>query len=164
MQKVIEKNEKDHHRHKKNVSFASATTLEHRNSVLPAVIMGVCRHQTPPPKKKGFSHLCSVLLVSSFPSFACACVSVSVCVRACVCVRARVCRSAWLWTAAHTRTHAHPLPLCKSNCTLFWMFLARFAYLRVLSVSMRSLSAGEMHAIIKVLLLPPSESCSSRVS
>lgn len=36
--------------------------------------------------------------------------------------------------------------------TLFLMFLARFAYFRVLSVSTKSLSDGDMQAIIKVRL------------
>mmetsp|Transcript_114602 Transcript_114602/g.222546 ORF Transcript_114602/g.222546 Transcript_114602/m.222546 type:complete len:238 (-) Transcript_114602:196-909(-) len=48
--------------------------------------------------------------------------------------------------------------------TLFLMFLALLAYFNVFSVSPKCTSAGEIHAIIKVLLLPPKESCSSRVS
>ena len=47
---------------------------------------------------------------------------------------------------------------------LFRMFLALAAYLSVLSVSSRLASAGDMHAIMHVRELPPSESCSSRVS
>mmetsp|Transcript_2568 Transcript_2568/g.4731 ORF Transcript_2568/g.4731 Transcript_2568/m.4731 type:complete len:209 (-) Transcript_2568:737-1363(-) len=46
---------------------------------------------------------------------------------------------------------------------LFLIFLARFAYLRVLSVSSKLVSEGLTHAIISVSLFPPSESCSSRV-
>mmetsp|Transcript_40057 Transcript_40057/g.77967 ORF Transcript_40057/g.77967 Transcript_40057/m.77967 type:complete len:217 (-) Transcript_40057:509-1159(-) len=46
---------------------------------------------------------------------------------------------------------------------LFLMLRARLAYLSVLSVSSKLVSDGEQHAIIKVLLLPPNESCSSRV-
>ena len=42
--------------------------------------------------------------------------------------------------------------------TLFLMLRALLAYLRVLSVSMKSLSVGETQATIRVLLLPPSES------
>ena len=47
---------------------------------------------------------------------------------------------------------------------LFLMFLARLAYLRVLSVSSKLLSAGDTQAIMTVRELPPSESCSMRVS
>lgn len=41
---------------------------------------------------------------------------------------------------------------------LFLIFLAREAYLRVFKVSSKLYSAGEMHAIIVVQELPPSES------
>ena len=44
------------------------------------------------------------------------------------------------------------------------MFLARFAYLKVLRVSTKSLSEGEIQAIIKVLELPPRESCKNLVN
>ena len=47
---------------------------------------------------------------------------------------------------------------------LFLMLLARVAYLRVLRVSPKELSLGDMVAIIRVLLLPPSESYRRRVS
>mmetsp|Transcript_9894 Transcript_9894/g.40048 ORF Transcript_9894/g.40048 Transcript_9894/m.40048 type:complete len:298 (-) Transcript_9894:980-1873(-) len=47
---------------------------------------------------------------------------------------------------------------------LFRIFLALAAYLSVLRVSSRLASAGDMHAIMHVRELPPSESCSSRVS
>jgi hypothetical protein len=40
------------------------------------------------------------------------------------------------------------------------MFFARLAYLSVLSVSSKLLSAGDTHAIMMVRELPPSESCS----
>jgi hypothetical protein len=42
--------------------------------------------------------------------------------------------------------------------TLFLMFLALLAYLRVFRVSMKSRSEGETQAIITVRLLPPRES------
>lgn len=48
--------------------------------------------------------------------------------------------------------------------TLFLIFRARLAYFKVLSVSRKLESEGETHAIISVCELPPSESCSSRVS
>ena len=41
---------------------------------------------------------------------------------------------------------------------LFLIFLALEAYLRVLRVSSKLISAGETQAIIEVLELPPSES------
>lgn len=44
------------------------------------------------------------------------------------------------------------------------MFLARLAYLRVPRVSSKLSAAGEMLAIMMVLVLPPSESCRIRVS
>mmetsp|Transcript_22894 Transcript_22894/g.46003 ORF Transcript_22894/g.46003 Transcript_22894/m.46003 type:complete len:286 (-) Transcript_22894:792-1649(-) len=44
------------------------------------------------------------------------------------------------------------------------IFLARFAYLRELCVSSWLVDAGEMHVIITVCVLPPSESLSSLVS
>jgi hypothetical protein len=47
---------------------------------------------------------------------------------------------------------------------LFLMRRALSAYLRVLSVSSLLMSAGLTQAIITVRLLPPSESCSTRVS
>ena len=47
---------------------------------------------------------------------------------------------------------------------LFLMFLALLAYFSVFSVSSKLISAGEMHAIMIVLLLPPSESYRIRVS
>ena len=47
---------------------------------------------------------------------------------------------------------------------LFLIWRARLAYLSVFSVSSRSASEGETLAIISVFELPPSESCSSRVS
>lgn len=47
---------------------------------------------------------------------------------------------------------------------LFLMWRALSAYRSVLSVSSRLMSAGLTHAIMTVRLLPPSESCSSRVS
>ena len=47
---------------------------------------------------------------------------------------------------------------------LFFMFLALLAYLIVLKDSSWFCSAGETQAIIVVLELPPSESCSIRVS
>mmetsp|Transcript_36114 Transcript_36114/g.118961 ORF Transcript_36114/g.118961 Transcript_36114/m.118961 type:complete len:202 (+) Transcript_36114:2458-3063(+) len=56
---------------------------------------------------------------------------------------------------------------CTGSCaisSLFWICRARLAYLSVLSVSSMSASLGETHAIISVCALPPSESCSSRVS
>ena len=46
----------------------------------------------------------------------------------------------------------------------FLMFLARFAYLRVLTVSAAFHSVGLTQAIMSVCALPPSESCSNRVS
>ncbi len=45
--------------------------------------------------------------------------------------------------------------------TLFLMFLALLAYLRVFRVSMKSRSEGETQAIITVRLLPPRESWSN---
>lgn len=47
---------------------------------------------------------------------------------------------------------------------LFWMFLARLAYRSVLSVSSWLQAAGPTLAIMTVRVLPPSESCSRRVS
>eukprot|EP00123_Amoebidium_parasiticum_P014693 comp22602_c0_seq1/m.34666 comp22602_c0_seq1/g.34666 ORF comp22602_c0_seq1/g.34666 comp22602_c0_seq1/m.34666 type:complete len:333 (+) comp22602_c0_seq1:1550-2548(+) len=47
---------------------------------------------------------------------------------------------------------------------LFLMLRALFAYLSVLRVSGSLMSAGDMHAIISVRLLPPRESCNSLVS
>mmetsp|Transcript_5045 Transcript_5045/g.15301 ORF Transcript_5045/g.15301 Transcript_5045/m.15301 type:complete len:219 (-) Transcript_5045:647-1303(-) len=47
---------------------------------------------------------------------------------------------------------------------LFLMFFARLAYLRVESVSSKFMSAGPTLAIMRVLVFPPKESCSIRVS
>ena len=47
---------------------------------------------------------------------------------------------------------------------LLVMLLARCAYSSVLMVSSRLHDAGEMVAMMDVLVRPPSESCSSRVS
>ena len=44
------------------------------------------------------------------------------------------------------------------DITLFLILRALLEYFNVLSVSMKSLSVGLMQAIIRVLLLPPSES------
>lgn len=44
------------------------------------------------------------------------------------------------------------------------MFLALLAYLRLFNVSSKFISAGETHAIIDVLELPPRESYKIRVS
>ena len=56
---------------------------------------------------------------------------------------------------------------CIGSCAtigLLRIWRARLAYLSVLSVSSRSASPGDTHASIIVFELPPSESCSSRVS
>lgn len=66
---------------------------------------------------------------------------------------------AWLWMAAMAL-----LMLSRLTSTRFLMLRALAAYLRVLSVSSMLESATLTHAIMHVLLLPPSESCSILVS
>lgn len=53
---------------------------------------------------------------------------------------------------------------CRLSTGLFLIVRARCAYLSVLRVSSTASSALLTHAIMSVLLLPPSESCSSLVS
>merc|ERR1740121_1312191 len=48
--------------------------------------------------------------------------------------------------------------------TLFWIFLARVAYFRDMSVSSRLELAGEQFTNISVFALPPKTSCISSVS